>query len=227
MKELAERCGFTNPTRCTGQGKRSEGVSRMVNSKEGIPLVESMRASRHDDVSAHLGYVEPDEEAHSKRYRALASKTVLHGAKVEEEVVDTKMEAKLDERKFSAEEWMSRSGGGMQTNMTPLNMAPSNMAPCGMMMQPHQMCNPFMMGMQNGIMGMQNGALGMQNGALGMQNGAMAMGMMGMQNGMMGWNNGMMGMQGGEQMMGMVRNLMGGIKTLKDQLEGTKKESTE
>ena len=78
MKEMAHRCGFTNPTRCTGQGKRSEGISRMVNSKEAIPIAESMRASRHDSVSAHLGYVEPDEEAHSKRYRAMASKTIAH-----------------------------------------------------------------------------------------------------------------------------------------------------
>lgn len=76
MKELAVRCGFDNPTRCTGQGKRSEGISRMVNSKEDIPLCESMRAARHAAVEAHLGYAEPDEAAHSKRYRAMASKTV-------------------------------------------------------------------------------------------------------------------------------------------------------
>ena len=76
MKRMALRCGFDNPTRCTGQGKRAEGISRMVNSKESIPMVESMRASRHSSVEAHLGYAEPDEEAHCKRYRAMASKTV-------------------------------------------------------------------------------------------------------------------------------------------------------
>ena len=76
MKELAVRCGFSNPTRCTGQGKRAEGISRMVNSKEFIPLCESMRVARHDSVDAHLGYAEPDDEAHDKRYRAMASKTV-------------------------------------------------------------------------------------------------------------------------------------------------------
>ena len=73
---MALCCQFTNPTRCTGQGKRAEGISRLVNSKEGIPLSESMRASRHDTVSVHLQYAEPDEEAHSKRYRAMAAKTI-------------------------------------------------------------------------------------------------------------------------------------------------------
>ena len=76
IKELAVRCGFTNPTRCTGQGKRAEGISRMVNSKEGIPLCEFMRAARNDSVDAHLGYAEPDDETHDKRYCAMASKTV-------------------------------------------------------------------------------------------------------------------------------------------------------
>ena len=75
MKDLAKRCGFINAARCTGQGKRAEGVSRLVNSKEGIPLCESMRASRHSSVEAHLGYTEPDEEAHSKRYCAMAATT--------------------------------------------------------------------------------------------------------------------------------------------------------
>ena len=76
MKKMAVRCGFTNPTRCTGQDKRTEGISRMVNSKEGIPLCESMRASRHDSDDAHLCHTEPDNEAHDKRYRSMASKTV-------------------------------------------------------------------------------------------------------------------------------------------------------
>ena len=75
MKALAKRCGFVNATRCTGQGKRADGVSRLVNSKEGIPLCESMRASRHSSVETHLGYTEPDEEAHSKRYRDMAATT--------------------------------------------------------------------------------------------------------------------------------------------------------
>ena len=76
MKNLAIRREFTNPIRCIGQGKSAEGISRMVNSKEGIPLCESMRVARHDSVDAHLGYAEPDNEAHDKRYREMASKTV-------------------------------------------------------------------------------------------------------------------------------------------------------
>ena len=60
-------CGFDNPTRCTGQGKRAEGISRLVNSKENIPIAKSIRASRNSSVSTHLGYAEPDEEAHAKR----------------------------------------------------------------------------------------------------------------------------------------------------------------
>ena len=218
MKALAERCGFTNPTRCTGQGKRSEGISRMVNSKEGIPLVETMRASRHDDVSAHLGYAEPDEEAHSKRYRALASKTVVHGPKVEEVVekkmvvhepmIEKKVTTDSDEQKFTAEEWMARQGGGR----VQLNMGSS-----GMMMQPHLAYNPLVLGVHNG-MAMQNGTMGMM---------AMQNDVIGMQNAMMGYNNGMMGIQGGDQMMGMVQNLLGEVKALKDQLDTTRTKSTE
>ena len=64
LKELVHRCGYFNPTRCIGQGKRDEGISRMVNSKEGIPLCESMRAARYDSVDAHFGYTEPNNEAH-------------------------------------------------------------------------------------------------------------------------------------------------------------------
>ena len=55
MKRLAARCGSTNPTRYTGQSKRTEGISRMVNLKEGIPLYESMRAARQDSVDTDLG----------------------------------------------------------------------------------------------------------------------------------------------------------------------------
>ena len=49
----------------------------MVNSKENIPLCEPMRAARHNSTEAHLGYCEADEEAHSKRYRAMASKVEM------------------------------------------------------------------------------------------------------------------------------------------------------
>ena len=208
MEELAERCGFTNPTRCTGQGKRSEGISRMVNSKEGIPLVETMRASRHDDVSAHLGYAEPDEEAYSKRYWALASKTVVHGPKVEE-VVEKKVDKNLNTQKFTSEEWMARQGGGgIQVNM----------GADGMRMQPHLVYNPLVMGLQNGMMGIQNGTMGMM---------ARQNDMIGIQNAMMGYTNRMIGIQGGDQMMGMVQSLIGEIKALKDRLDSTKTESTE
>ena len=76
MKELAILCEFTNPSRCTDQGKRAESIYRTVNSKEGILLCESMRVARHDSVDAHLGYTELNDEAHDKRYREMASKTV-------------------------------------------------------------------------------------------------------------------------------------------------------
>ena len=76
MRELARRCRFSNPTRCTDQDKRAEGISRMVNSKEIIPLFEFMRVSRHDSVDAHLDYAESDGKAHDKRYRAMTSKTI-------------------------------------------------------------------------------------------------------------------------------------------------------
>ena len=37
----------------------------MVNSKDFIPLCESMRIERHDSVDVHLGYAEPDDESHT------------------------------------------------------------------------------------------------------------------------------------------------------------------
>ena len=76
MKELAVRCEFTNPTRCTDQSKRAEGISRMVSSKKSIPLCESMRVAKHDSVDAHHCYAEPDDEENDKRYHEIAPKTV-------------------------------------------------------------------------------------------------------------------------------------------------------
>ena len=75
MKELAVRCNFDNPLRCTGQGNRQNGISRMVNSSECIPIKESMMASRHKSIESHMIYERPDEEAHAKRYRALMAVT--------------------------------------------------------------------------------------------------------------------------------------------------------
>ena len=75
MKELAVRCNFDNPLRCTGQGNRQNGISRMVNSSECIPIKESMMASRHKSIESHMIYERPDEEAHAKHYRALMAVT--------------------------------------------------------------------------------------------------------------------------------------------------------
>ena len=75
MKELAVRCNFDNPLRCTGQGNRHNGISRMVNSSDSIPIRESMMASRHKSIESHMIYERPDEEAHAKRYRALMAVT--------------------------------------------------------------------------------------------------------------------------------------------------------
>ena len=72
MMKMALRCGFLNLTKCTGQGKRSQGISTLVNCNEAVPLEESMRASRHNCVEAHRGYIHTDEVSHAKRYRAFA-----------------------------------------------------------------------------------------------------------------------------------------------------------
>ena len=77
---MAHQCGFTNPIRCAGQGKRTESISLIENSKESIPLCEftreeSTREAQCDSVDAHLGYVEPDDKEHDKKYRAMALKT--------------------------------------------------------------------------------------------------------------------------------------------------------
>ena len=67
---------FTNPTRCTGQGKCLEGILWLVSSKEDIQLFESMRVAYHADIDSHLGYADPDEEACSQQYCAMTSETV-------------------------------------------------------------------------------------------------------------------------------------------------------
>lgn len=72
MPELAKQCNFTNPTKCTGQGNGAVGISSMVNSKEIIPLYESMQVAKHSLTEANLGYCEADKEAHSKRYMAMS-----------------------------------------------------------------------------------------------------------------------------------------------------------
>ena len=71
MKELAIRCRFDNFLRCTGQGNRQNGISRIVNSTECIPLKESMIASRHKSIESYMIYERPDEEIHAKHYRVL------------------------------------------------------------------------------------------------------------------------------------------------------------
>ena len=37
MKVLAKRCGFVNTTRCMSQGKRAEGVLKIVNFEGRVP----------------------------------------------------------------------------------------------------------------------------------------------------------------------------------------------
>ena len=142
MKKMAHRCGFINATRCTGQGKQLEGISRMVNSKEGIPVVESMRASRHKSVDAHLGYAEPDEEAHAKRYQAMAARTVKHEHDREDD----------GGGKMTPQEYQQRMG-----MLNP-------MMGMGMMNPMMGMMNPMMgmgmgMGMMNPMMGMGMGIM--------------------------------------------------------------------
>ena len=61
--------------RYTGKEKRAEGVTRLVNLREHIPLYESMRASRYGTVDSYLSYTEPAEDAHFRRYRGMAAKT--------------------------------------------------------------------------------------------------------------------------------------------------------
>ena len=150
MKVLSIRCDFENPTRCTGQGKRAEDISWMVYSKEDIPLCESMRAARHGSTEAYLGYAEPNENAHSKRYRAMASKTDVKvdgdsngGLSNMGNVGMLKME---DDSGKSNGGLLSNSGMG--SNMGMLNMGMPNM---GNMTQPMIGYNPYcgMMGMPN------------------------------------------------------------------------------
>jgi len=118
MKALEIRCRFDNPTRCTGQGKRTEGISRMVNSSDNIPLCESMAVARHGSVDAHLGYAKPDELAHGKRYRAMAPKVesinpkameealVEWKATLEKKVIEAKAKAEPEpEKKLTVREW--------------------------------------------------------------------------------------------------------------------------
>ena len=173
MKELAVRCGFNNPLRCTGQGKRAEGISKLVNSKEKIPIKESMAASRHDSVTAHLGYVIPDEEAHSKRYRALAGhgKSFVFVRKfificnspsfiqfffnITDPNADENEDRKMNAAEVAAQaennknRMMSMGMGGMGMGMGAMGMGMGGLGMVNPMMVNPMMVNPFgMMGMQ-------------------------------------------------------------------------------
>ena len=110
-----------------------------------------MRATRHSSVEAHLGYAEPDEEAHSKRYRAMASKTVV-GAEKEED----------GGGKMSGDELRSNSMMGMGQNpMMGMNMMGINLMMGMMGMNPMMgimVINP-MMGMNINPMGMMGMAM--------------------------------------------------------------------
>ena len=60
----------------------------MVNSREVIPLCESMVATRHSSVEKNLEYTALDNEAHTKQYHAMALKTSIDKGSAVEEIME-------------------------------------------------------------------------------------------------------------------------------------------
>lgn len=227
MKELAVRCQFTNPTQCTGQGKRSEECSRLVNSKECIPMAEIMRDARYSLVEQHILYVEPDAEAHAKRYRAMASKTIDHSKSTANKYTTiVKSESNSGDTNSGTNSGGTNGGAGenigTMNNAAAYSGAANNGAVnTGALMNGEGgYSNNGMNWMGNQIMGMYNPMMRM-NQMTGMYN--LIMGM----NPMMGMNpimNGMIGMMNpwmyGMAAMGGMMN--GGMNALDGWIVGTK-----
>ena len=141
----------------------------MVNSKEVIPMAESMRASQHDLVDEHLGCIEPDEEAHSKRYCVMALKTLTRAQEEEKEEVSQDKKAVVTEKSeekqnVTDEHWMMKNGAGMHPGVFGNYVVPAmNLYGMGMMGMHSGMIGIHgrMMGMHVIMMGIQNGMFGM------------------------------------------------------------------
>ena len=70
--ELARRCYFINPEKCTSHGCRKEGASAMSNHHESLDPKLIMGATHHKTMTAHQKYLRPNEDSVAKKYRALA-----------------------------------------------------------------------------------------------------------------------------------------------------------
>ena len=73
-RHMVVRCRFKNPERCTAHGKRKEGFSAMVNTKELVNDEVHRKSSRHKSISSNLRYRVANNTAVDKKIDALLDK---------------------------------------------------------------------------------------------------------------------------------------------------------
>lgn len=69
-RRVAARCGFDNPQKHTGAGRRRTGITELVSSEVEVPSSELLTASRHKSIEMSARYQAGNENAHAKRYQA-------------------------------------------------------------------------------------------------------------------------------------------------------------
>jgi AraC-like DNA-binding protein len=69
VKEIAHRCGFTNPEKCTAASRRAAGITNLVSSGT-VSTAQIQTAARHKSAVTNIKYQEWDTKAQLMRHKA-------------------------------------------------------------------------------------------------------------------------------------------------------------
>ena len=69
IKDIAFRCGFDNPERCTAAGRRRAGITKLVSSGI-VPVSQVQTSARHKSATTNAGYHCKNHKAQALRHRA-------------------------------------------------------------------------------------------------------------------------------------------------------------
>jgi AraC-like DNA-binding protein len=69
IKEIAHRCGFTNPEKCTAAGRHAAGITNLVSSGT-VSTAQIQTSARHKSAVTNIKYQEWDTKAQAQRHKA-------------------------------------------------------------------------------------------------------------------------------------------------------------
>jgi hypothetical protein len=69
IKEIAHRCGFNNPDKCTAHGRRAAGITNLVSSGT-VSTAQIQTSARHKSATTNVKYQEWDHKAQAQRHKA-------------------------------------------------------------------------------------------------------------------------------------------------------------